>query len=574
MNKLLSVLFFMPLFVFGASGLTEEPEKLKPNEHGIGKLISDVSFTDLDEKSGKLSDYRSNVATVLFLNQIDCPLCGKYIPTIKQYEKNYASKKITFFIVNVDSTASKTTLRAAYEKWGLSSRYLPDFNNEVASALGAKSTTEVFVLDAARTLVYRGPIDDQYGINYSLASPRKQFLKNALEALLNNKSVAEPAFSAPGCALNFKAVKKTIPITYYNQVSRILQQNCETCHRAGESAPFSLDTYKQAKSHGGMIRKVTQSKLMPPWLANPKVGEWANERSLSASDIDALSEWFTSGMPEGDPKEAPVPIVWTKGWNIGKPDVVYTISKPIAVPATGVMPYQYEIVQTSFSDDKWIQAAEIRVTHPEIVHHVVVYEKSKITGGNFDGFLAGKVPGESWRVYPKGMAKKLSKNAELIFEIHYTPNGTALNDQPQLGFIFANSPPTHEISSMAIGDSNFTIPAYDANYPVSAEEVLTKKIKIFSFLPHMHLRGKAFQYQATYPDGRKELLLDIPKYDFNWQLLYEAKNPIELPAGAKITATGWFDNSEKNPANPDPSKSVKFGLQTFEEMMIGYVDYY
>jgi peroxiredoxin len=573
MNKIISVLLFIPLCAF-SSGITEAPEKLKPSEYGVGKLISDVTFSDIDGKTSQLSDYRTSVATVLFLNQIDCPLCNKYISTIKQYEKNYASQKINFFIVNVDATATKKALADAYQKWGVASRYLPDFNNEVAIALGAKSSTEVFVLDAARTLVYRGPIDDQYGINYSLSAPRTQYLKNALDAMINHKPIAEPAFSAPGCALNFKIAKKAIPITYYNQVSRILQRNCESCHRAGESAPFSLDSYKQAKSHGGMIRKVTQNKTMPPWLANPKVGEWANDPSLSASDIDALSEWFTNGMPEGDVKETPVPIVWPKGWNIGTPDVVYTIAKPISVPANGVMPYQYEIVQTSFSDDKWIQASEIRVTHPEVVHHVVVYEKSKLSGGDFDGFLAGKVPGDSWRVFPKGMAKKLSKNSELIFEIHYTPNGTAVNDQPQLGFVFASAPPAHEVSSMAIGDKNFSIPAYDPNYPVSGEEVVKKNIKLISFLAHMHLRGKAFQYQATYPDGKKELLLDIPKYDFNWQLLYDAKKPIEIPMGTKLTATGWFDNSEKNPANPDPSKTVKFGLQTFEEMMIGYIDYY
>jgi hypothetical protein len=368
-------------------------------------------------------------------------------------------------------------------------------------------------------------------------------------------------------------------VTYHNRVSRIIQQNCETCHRDGGIAPMSLASFQNAAAFAPLIRIKVGENRMPPWFANPKHGAFANDRSLSAKDKSDLLAWIENGTPEGDPEDAPDAKGWdAPGWLWGEPDAVVQIEDAIVIPAGGVVDYKYVYVKTDFAEDRWITRMEVQPTAPQVTHHVLVFmegpdaERPQRMGG-LDGYFAATVPGFTGNEYPEGAAKLLPAGAWLKFQLHYTPNGSDALDQTKVGLYFAEGPPDRVVETSSAVNSRFEIPPGAPNHDVLGRHTFNESGFLLSFFPHMHLRGKAFRYVAEYPDGREEILLDIPAYDFNWQMVYHLEEPLRIEPGMSITATGWFDNSAENPFNPDPSVPVHFGEQTFDEMMIGYFDW-
>jgi hypothetical protein len=328
---------------------------------------------------------------------------------------------------------------------------------------------------------------------------------------------------------------------------------------------------------------------MPLWSADPNVGEWSNARDLPELDRVALMAWVSQGAPEGDPAEAPPPIDWPKGWTI-EPDLVLTVPQPVSVPREGTLPYQYAYVPTELSEDRWIQAMEIRPRVPAVLHHALVFTEEPVLGmspvftarpiemgsdfgSGLDGYFMAYGPGHDRVVYPPGHAKLLPKGATLKFQLHYAPNGTATQDQPAIGFVFADRPPTERVETGSVTTTSFVIPPGAKRHEVTAVHRFPEPVRLVGFLPHMHLRGVAFRYELHYLDGRRETILDVPRYQFNWQEEYIPQEPIEVPAGAWLRATGWFNNSNANPANPDPTQTVRFGEQTYEEMMVGFFSY-
>jgi mono/diheme cytochrome c family protein len=369
------------------------------------------------------------------------------------------------------------------------------------------------------------------------------------------------------------------PITYAKQVSRIIQENCQTCHHPGTAAPFSLLTYEQAVNWSETIKEVLVDKRMPPWHADPRYGKFSNDRRLKKEESDTILAWIDSGMKLGDKKDLPAPKTFADGWVIGKPDLVFEMPSEQTVPADGVVPYQYFVTPTNFEEDVWIQAAEARPGNRAVVHHIIVSfrePKSKgRQGGLGDGFLVGTAPGDMPLILRPGMAKRIPAGADLIWQMHYTPNGKETKDRSQVGFIVYRDkePPRWTAQTRGISNGNFVIPPGDANHLVESGWVVLRDTLLLSFMPHMHLRGKDFEYRAEYPDGHKEVLLSVPRYDFSWQASYRLAEPVRLPKGTRIHCTAHFDNSASNPANPDPKKEVTWGDQTWEEMMIGWVDY-
>ena len=456
---------------------------------------------------------------------------------------------------------------------------------------GALSTTDAFVLDARRTLVYRGAIDDQYGLGYSLDAPRQRYLADALAATLAGRAPAIAATQAPGCLLDLAEAQPAArgDLTYHNRVSRLLQSNCIECHRAGGVAPFALETHEQVSAKAGMIRKMVDRGLMPPWFAAPPAKgahtPWVNDRSLAERDKADLLAWLDAGKPAGNPKDAPLARQWPGEWKIGTPDAVVQIPTPIEVKATGAMPYQNVTVETDLGEDKWVRGFEVQPTAREVVHHVLIFVRERdgaVPGkrrmGAEDeasgGFFAAYVPGNNHIIYPDGYAKPLPAGARIKFQIHYTPNGTATRDQVRIGLLFAKQAPEHVVHVAGIADVLLNIPPGATDHPETGSIPVPREVKLLAFMPHMHVRGKAFRYEVVLPDGTTRTLLDVPRYDFNWQLGYRYAEPPTIPAGSKIRATGWFDNSANNPANPDPNKTVRWGPQTYDEMMLGYVEYY
>lgn len=563
--------------------IRQAPRVIDRRQWRIGELIEDIAFTDITGKAGKLSDY-SGHTLVIFTTNTTCPLCKKYLPTLAEYEKAYADK-VKFVYLNV--TEGETAAKAAevIKAANLAGRYVLDPKADLGKALRADTTTDCFVLDASRTLQYRGAVDDQYGIGYSLDKPRVSYLRQALDAVLAGNQPIYQATWAPGCDLDLglTELKAGGTVTWHNRISRIIAQNCQECHRAGENGPFELMTYADVKAQRGMIKKVVKNRTMPPWFATPGVGHFRNDRSLTDRDREDLLSWLENGLPEGDAKEGAKARTWPEGWRIGKPDQVFELPEVQKIPAKGEVKYRYIRVDSNFTEDKWVKAMEIRATAPQVVHHVLVFleyprnhprakEQPKDMGG-LNGYFMGMVPGQGHIVMPEGQAKFIPKGATFVFQLHYTANGTEAEDQTRMGVIFNDGPPAVEVQTKGVSNTFFRIPAGDDNYKVTSSWTVPQDIKILAFDPHAHVRGKAWKYEALYADGTRETLIDIPKYDFNWQLLYELQEPITLPKGTKIICTAWYDNSDKNPANPDPTKDVYFGEQTWEEMMIGYVNW-
>jgi hypothetical protein len=396
--------------------------------------------------------------------------------------------------------------------------------------------------------------------------------------------------------------------TYYKDVLPVLQKNCQGCHRPGEAAPMSFLEYKTTRPWARAIKSAVQVKKMPPWLADPHFGKFANDRSLSETDRNTLVAWVDAGAPEGNPKDGPEPVDFVEGWNIGKPDLVYTMPRAFEVPATGTIEYQYVVIPSNLTEDRWIQMAEVRPGNRTVVHHVIAFIRPKgskwladaepgvpfVPGKNVrrrsgegggapadqesaqqllqSELLVGFAPGMPAQICPPGVAKLLPVGSDIVLQLHYTTTGTAAADQTSIGLVFAKEPPQRRELTLAAGNYFFAIPPGDPNYEVKSQIVLHDDAELVNLMPHMHLRGKDFIYKVVYPTGETETLLSVPKYDFSWQLVYVLRNPAPLPKGSRIECVAHFDNSINNPYNPNPGALVHFGDQTWDEMMIGWFD--
>ena len=575
--------------------------ELRGADHGIGSRIPDAVFTALDGREVRLSQFAGNKAVVVACVSTTCPIGKRYLPTLAALEKEYAQRGVAFVFLATTKTDADADFKSLAQELKLAGPIVRDTSGDSwMKALGVTSKTDCFVLDAPRTLQYRGAVDDQYGLGFSHDAPRIKYLAPAIEATLAGRTPDIAATEAPGCVIDLTdaPAPQQAAVTYHNTISRILAQNCTECHRAGGVAPFALESLDDVAEHVGMIRKMVEQRLMPPWFAAPaapgKHSPWANDRSLSEKDRTQLLAWLAAGRPAGDPNDAPIARQRAKQeWEIGKPDAVFQIPEPITVKATGTMPYQHARVATSFAETKWVSAVEVQPTARDVVHHVLVFADAP--GGNpllrqalrrgagdlrrdendeSGGFFAIYVPGNNTLIYPDGYAKALPAGATLRFQIHYTPNGREVKEQVRIGMKFAASEPRYAVQNAGISTHRFSIPPGADNHRVDAELRVPRDAQVLAFLPHMHVRGKAWRYSLQTPDGKEETLLDIPRYDFNWQLLYRYSEPRYIPAGSVIKTTAWYDNSAANPANPDPTKTVRWGPQTTDEMMLGYVEYY
>jgi len=377
---------------------------------------------------------------------------------------------------------------------------------------------------------------------------------------------------------------------FYKDVLPILENRCQECHRKGEIAPMTFLTYNDTRPWAKAIREAILTRKMPPWFADPRYGHFANDRSLAPQEIDTLVNWVDAGAPAGDPKDAPPPRAWNEGWNIAKPDAVFEMPQAFPVPASGAIEYQYLIVPTHFKEDKWVEQVEVRPSDPAHVHHAVVYIrepgaewlKGQPLGSAFglpiakswttSDILLVYTPGNSYDRWAPGMAKKIKAGSDLVFQMHYTANGKASADRTRIGLVFAKEPPKKAILTLQMGNDRFVIPPGDANYCMQVSGTLPNDALLISMFPHMHLRGKSFEYMLVAPHGAITTLLKVDHYDFNWQLNYRLAEPRLLRAGTRLECVGYFDNSANNPRNPDPTAEVRFGEQSWEEMMIGFFD--
>lgn len=404
-------------------------------------------------------------------------------------------------------------------------------------------------------------------------------------------------FAVTACALQLGASE--VP-TYYRDVAPILQRRCEGCHRTGQIAPFALQTFEEARKYAAAIAQVTRLRSMPPWFADPCCGHFANDPSLKPEEIAILTAWADAHAPSGNVRDAPPPIKWTQGWSIDQPDVVLSMPEAMRLPGHGDVPYQYIIIPTHFKDDRWVRMSEIRPSNRAVVHHAVAYIRepgSKWLRGAPVGkaFSAGDLPdpaqrrdamwtdsdillvyapGSSPDEWPDGFAKFVPAGSDIVLQMHYAVHGGhgATEDRTSVGLVFAKTPPTKRVLTLQLTNDHFSIPPGDPNYEVEVQGTIPNNALLMSFFPHMHLRGKSFEYNIVEPHGRIRTLLKIQHYNFFWQLSYRLQTPIPLKAGTRLQALTTFDNSAGNVHNPDPSATVTWGEQTWAEMMVGFFD--
>jgi hypothetical protein len=364
--------------------------------------------------------------------------------------------------------------------------------------------------------------------------------------------------------------------TYTKDVAPILYKRCVECHRQGEAAPMALTSYKEVRPFAKAIREAVLANRMPVWLADPAHGKFRNDRRLTESEKEVITRWVAAGAPEGAAHELPPLPQFISGWNIGKPDRVIDIGTEFEVPATGTVPYQYFEVDPGIREDAWIQAAEVRPDQRSVVHHVIVFmidANGKPVDNAGGDLLVGWAPGDPPLQLPPGTAMRIRAGTKFRIQMHYTTNGKPVKDRSYFGLKYATAPPVREAITGRAINMRFTIPPMAPDHVEKASWTFKRPVEIFSFMPHMHVRGKAFEYTLVHPDGRREVLLNVPKYDFAWQLAYEPERPVAVAAGARLECVARFDNSPNNPNNPDPTKAVRWGDQTWEEMLIGWFTY-
>mgnify|MGYP002622720419 CR=1 FL=1 len=547
----------------------------------IGSTVDDFTLRDVRGAERRYLELTAGAqAVVVAFLGTECPLAKIYAPRLARLAGQYEPRGVVFLGINSNRQDSNTEILSYARRHGVEFPMLKDVGNVVADAFAAERTPEVYLIDGQNVIRYRGRIDDQYGVGVARDHALREDLAIALDEVLASTAVTLPRTEAPGCWIGrVHAVNERGDVTWSRQVVRILQEHCQECHRPGQIGPFPLIEYEDVLGWGEMIREVVQQERMPPWHADPRYGEFVNDARMSDEEKELIYQWVADGQPQGDVSDLPPPREFADGWQIPEPDqIVYMSDEPFEVPPEGIVEYQWFEVDPGFTEDKWVKAVECRPGNPAVVHHVTVYYKPphlltwNLKLGERINMLGGFSPGKrpvndpTWR----GMARYVPAGSKLIFEMHYTPNGTPQNDRSSIALLFAEPEEVKkQLSVVAVANAEFAIPPGVDNHRVEADYLFDEDSILYAMSPHMHLRGKAFRFEAHYPDGTHEILLDVPNFDFNWQTDYQFTEPKRMPEGTRMHCVAHFDNSAENLANPDPSATVRWGDQTWEEMMIG-----
>ncbi len=481
----------------------------------------------------------------------------------------------------VDPMDDRSAMAAAATRVGVTIPVLQDSAQLVARSYGASASGEAVVLEAeSLTTVYRGAIEDAF--EAATGSPvRQAYLADALTRFTAGERPAVEYSRTPGQPWR---LEDSAVASYRNEIAPMLQAKCVTCHRPGEIGSWAITNHATVQAKSAAIRANVLEGLMPPWHADPAHGKFENDFSLTPQQQARLIAWLDAGAPREagtDPLETVPPSAGS--WPMGQPNLILKIATQ-PIKATGQMPYAYVTVTNSLKTNAWLRAAVIRPGNRAVVHHALIFyikagsvlqmlaDFQAIQGG-LNGFYAGYVPGMDQREYPTGTAKFLPAGGTFVFQMHYTPNGKATSDATEMGLYLSATPPSMELKTGAANSTAIDIPAGARNHRMVAERSFDKAVDVHELSPHMHFRGDSMRFEAFLPDGSSQILLNVPKYDFNWQALYRLWKPVRLPAGSRLRISGGFDNSRWNPFNPDAQSRVRFGEQTDDEMFIGYVNY-
>lgn len=534
-----------------------------------GATIDNFALLDQHGKFHELY-YLSDMKAVVLMTQDD--ECKQTAPltTLEQVKAAYAGKGVEFLMLNLNDDRASV---AAQAKGTIP--VLMDETHFVGEALDARRAGEVFVIDPKGwKLIYRGPLDrGKSGTGSTL-------LTHSLDAVLAGTATPQKAVSVKGCKVKVAKAKDPSMRTAYSQhVAPLLADNCVTCHRTGGIGPFAMSDYNMVKGFSPMIREVIRTKRMPPWHADPHIGSFQGDRSLTTAEAQTIVHWIEAGAPRG---KGPDPLAelkktWAE-WEFGEPDLVLEVPA-FDVPATGTVDYQRYTIPNPTGRDLWLRASDILPGDRSVLHHVLIgsldaslsAQERRLRGavGNVGVYVPGGGPFQ----YPAETGVFVPKDASFTFQMHYTSNGKAVRDKTRAGFYFLKEPPKYELKTMLLAKTGLKIPANTKEYTDSSTQRMQRDIIAYAFFPHAHFRGRASDFKLQYSDGREEMLLSVPKYDFNWQATYSLTTPKAIPAGTRIVHTTTYDNSSQNKANPDPNRVVPWGEQSWDEMLYGTVIY-
>lgn len=544
----------------------------------IGAVIPDLKFKDIRALPRSFADLGQQRAYVFVFTTTSCPLVRRSIPKLIDLNQRYATQGVQIVAINVGTNDTIRDMAAQAIELEAPFPFVKDTHLSCATALGVTRTPEAAILDADKKLVYRGRIDDQLRLGGARPEPTRRDLEEAILEVIHGKPVSISETPVDGCVIEqTPPVSKTLPApTFHQDVAPILKKRCVQCHTDGTAAPFSLQSYKDVVSHAEMIAEVVVDERMPPWFANPKYGKFQNDPSLTSAEKETIARWVQLGRQEGAATEPESTAAATAKppWKIGQPDLVITMLEEHKVPATGFVPYHHVLLPHLFLGDTWIEAVEIRPDNPAVVHHCnMAYATSKGVGE--ETFITGHVPGGQpmdLGRFDNGVAFYIPKFAVLGLQIHYTTTGKEERCRISVGLRFPRRPVQKQLRHALLDPHRIAITPGHGAFPISAKTTLDRDITLLGLFTHMHVRGKDMTFFATPPDFPRETLLQIPNYNFEWQLGYEVEpGQKRLPKGTVLEAVAHYDNSAFNPFNPDPKRTVPWGQQTYDEMFNGFV---
>ncbi|GAC1468074.1 MAG: thioredoxin family protein [Isosphaeraceae bacterium] len=534
-----------------------------------------------------------NGASVLVFYSPECPISNAYSPTLNRLAREFPPGRVRFLGVCVDPDLSDADVAEHARDFSLKFPVIRDRGGSLAARLGATVTPEAFVIDPEGRIRYHGRIDDQFaGRQKPTANPANHELSDAVAAVLGRREVSVTEVKAVGCPIPAPP-RAEKPPTYAREVSRIIQKNCQECHRKGQVGPFALDTYDQARKRADDIAVVVEDRVMPPWKPAPGVGpKFRHDRSLSREDIATLASWAAAGAPLGESSDMPPAVTWADDWALGSPDLIIEPTEDFAVPADGKDIYRCFVIPTHLPTDTYISAIEYRPGNRGVVHHMLSYvdvqgearkkdledpgygyECFSGPGVEIHGDLGGWAPGNEPSRLPDGIGRSLPKGADIIMQVHYHPIGKPQRDRSRIGLHFSRKPIRQVLHWTAAANmKGLKLPPGETNIEIKAEYLTPIDLVAHAVTPHMHLLGRDMHLRVTYPDGHVQDLVKINDWDFGWQNTYYFEKPIDLPKGSRVNLVAHYDNSAANPRNPNkPPRLVTWGEATTDEMCIGFI---
>lgn len=546
-----------------------------------GDRVDNFRLLDHRGAAHELRYYGDAKAVVLMVQGNGCPVVRQALPALRELRDTYRTSGVEFLLLNANLQDDRNAIVREAAEFQIDFPVLMDSTQLIGESLGLTRTAEVLVIDPKTwKLTYRGPVDDRLALGAQKPAATQRYVGQVLDAMLKGQSTPVSQVEAVGCLIEFThAGRKTAAagVSYTQDVAPILLDKCTACHRPGGIGPWAMTSYTQVRGFAPMIREVIRTRRMPPWHADPHYGNFVGDRSLTAEQARTLVHWIEAGAPRGDgadPLESVTKV--TSEWPLGEPDMIVEIPA-FDVPSTGVVSYQYPRVANPLDQDVWVRAIDIHPGDRTVVHHVLAgIADTKAQSRSVVEELAafgGYSPGRNALPFPDGSGVLLRAQAKLLFQVHYTPNGKAVRDVTRVGYYFHKTPPTRELRLKFLMTRSLLIPAGAKSHSETVTQTFDREVELYSLMPHAHLRGKAAKFTARYPDGKEEVLLSVPNYDFNWQTVYLLNQPKTLPAGTQIVFEMTWDNSSRNPANPDPTRDVPWGDQTWDEMNAGWIRY-